>query len=175
MQHLNTPNIFILLTTTKLFISHPNPPNMSTQNQEIDLESKRITISVDEVTDQIIEALIGVKGKSKSSVIYQIIRDWIDDNTEKIQSNWGINFAAIRMQILSRYRKEVKEVSPEEANLILRIIELFHTVKSINAEELAEELNIDIKKLRNIIFNNRIEFENKGLKLLYEDGKFFPE
>ena len=146
---------------------------MSSQNQEFDLESKRITVSVDEVTDLIIENLIGVKGKSKSSVVYQIIRDWIDINTERVKQNWSINFAAIRKQVLSRYQKEKKEISEEEKRIINRIIELFQTIKSISVEELAKELEIEAKYLRNLIFNNRLEFENKGLKLIYEDGKFY--
>ncbi|MFX1345138.1 MAG: hypothetical protein ACFFBC_09765 [Promethearchaeota archaeon] len=151
-------------------------PDTEVITQEIDLESKRITVSVDEVTDRIIENLIGVKGKSKSSVIYQIIRDWIDDNSEAVLNNWGINFAAIRRQIISKY-KEIpikKELSEEEINIINQLTELFKTIKSISADELAEELNINTKVLRNIIFTNRVDLEAAGLKLAYEDGKFFP-
>ncbi len=145
-------------------------------NQEIDLESKRITVSIDEVTDKIIENLIGVKGRSKSSVIYQIIRDWIDDNSELILNNWGINFATIRRQVISKY-KEVpvkKELSDSEMNVLNRLTELFKTVKSISTKELAEEVDVDTKTLRNLIFNNRVKLEAAGLKLAYEDGKFFP-
>lgn len=145
-------------------------------NQEIDLESIRRTTSIDEVTDKIIGNLIGVKGRSKSAVIYQIIRDWIDANSEQILSNWGINFATIRRQVISKY-KEVpakKELSESERNLLNRLIELFKTVKSISAEELAEEVDMDTKTLRNLIFNNRVKLEGAGLKLAYEDGKFFP-
>jgi hypothetical protein len=151
-------------------------PETEVITQEIDLESKRITVSMDEVTDRIIENLIGVKGKSKSSVIYQIIRDWINDNSEAVLNNWGINFAAIRRQIISKY-KEIptkKELSDEEVSIINQLTELFKTIKSINADELAEELGIETKKLRNIIFTNRIDLEAAGLKLAYEDGKFFP-
>ncbi|MFX1477569.1 MAG: hypothetical protein ACFFCI_05525 [Promethearchaeota archaeon] len=145
-------------------------------SQEIDLETKRITVNIDEVTDKIIENLIGVKGRSKSSVIYQIVRDWIDNNSETILNNWGINFAAIRRQVISKY-KEIpakKELTEQETNIIGRLTELFMTIKSISSEELAEELEIDAKTLRNIIFNNSQELETAGLKLAYEDGKFFP-
>ncbi|KKN52279.1 hypothetical protein LCGC14_0614420 [marine sediment metagenome] len=151
-------------------------PNTEIINQEIDLESKRITVSVDEVTEKIIENLIGVKGRSKSSVIYQIIRDWIEDNSELIRNNWGINFAAIRRQVISKY-KEVpvkKELTESESHVIRRLAELFKTIKSISADELAEELDIDAKTLRKIIFTNTQELETAGLKLAYEDGKFFP-
>ncbi len=151
-------------------------PNTEIINQEIDLETKRITVSVDEVTDRIVENLIGVKGKSKSSVIYQIIRDWIEDNSEAVLNNWDINFATIRRQVLSKYKKVSikKKLSETEINIINRLTELFKTIKSINADELAEELNVDTKILRNIIFTNRLELETSGLKLAYEDGKFFP-
>lgn len=151
-------------------------PNTEIINQEIDLETKRITVNIDEVTDRIIENLIGVKGKSKSSVIYQIIRDWIDDNSETILNNWDIDFAIIRRQVLSKYKKVPikKELSEAEINIINQLTELFKTIRSIGADELAEELKIETKYLRNIIFTNRMELENSGLKLAYEDGKFFP-
>lgn len=151
-------------------------PDTEIITQEIDLETKRITVSIDEVTDSIIENLIGVKGKSKSSVIYQIIRDWIDDNSESVLNSWDIDFAIIRRQVLSKYKKVMikKELSETEINIINQLTELFKTIKSISADELAEELNIDTKTLRNIIFTNRVELEAAGLKLAYEDGKFFP-
>jgi len=151
-------------------------PNTEIINQEIDLESKRITVSVDEVTDKIIQNLIGVKGRSKSSVIYQIIRDWIENNSESILNNWGINFSAIRRQIISKY-KEVSakiELTEKENLIIRRLSELFKTIKSISAVELAEDLDIDAKTLRKIIFTYTQELETAGLKLSYEDGKFFP-
>ena len=151
-------------------------PNIEIINQEIDLESKRITVSVDEVTEKIIQNLIGVKGRSKSSVIYQIIRDWIENNSESVLNNWGINFSAIRRQIISKY-KEVstkKELTEKENLIIRRLAELFKTIKSISAEELAEDLDIDAKTLRKIIFTYTQELETAGLKLSYEDGKFFP-
>lgn len=151
-------------------------PNTEIINQEIDLESKRITVSVDEVTDKIIQNLIGVKGRSKSSVIYQIIRDWIENNSESILNNWGINFSAIRRQIISKY-KDVSaktELTEKENFIIRRLAELFKTIKSISAKELAEDLEIDAKTLRKIIFTYTQELETAGLKLSYEDGKFFP-
>ena len=78
--------------------------------------------------------------------------------------------------MISKY-KEVpakKELSESEMALLNRLTELFKTVKSISAEELAEEVDVDTKMLRNLIFNNRVKLEGAGLKLAYEDGKFFP-
>lgn len=138
--------------------------------QEFDLESKRITVNVDEVTDKIIENLIGVKGKSKSSVIYQIVKDWIDQNSENMLNNWGINFSNVRQQILSKYK-----IVPEAEMVINQLVKYFDTIKSITADELAAELNLEIKQLRNFIFSNNKKLKDAGLKLVYEDGKFFPE
>ncbi|MHA1194172.1 MAG: hypothetical protein ACTSP9_18110 [Promethearchaeota archaeon] len=139
-------------------------------HQEFDLESKRITVNVDEVTDKIIENLIGVKGKSKSSVIYQIVKDWIDQNSENMLSNWGVNFSILRQQILSKYKKV-----PEEGMLINQLVNYFETIKSITADELAAELNLEVKQLRNFIFSNSKRLKDAGLKLVYENGKFSPE
>jgi hypothetical protein len=139
-------------------------------HQEFDLESKRITVNVDEVTDKIIENLIGVKGKSKSSVIYQIVKDWIDQNSENMLNNWGVNFSILRQQILSKYK-----IVPDEEIVIDQLVKYFETIKSISADELAAELNLEVKQLRNFIFSNNEKLKDAGLKLIYENGNFFPE
>ncbi|MBY9004725.1 MAG: hypothetical protein KGD73_12180 [Candidatus Lokiarchaeota archaeon] len=139
-------------------------------HQEFDLESKRITVNVDEVTDKIIENLIGVKGKSKSSVVYQIVKDWIDHNSENMLDNWGVNFSLLRQQVLSKYK-----ILPEEGKVINQLVKYFETIKSITAEELAAELNLEVKQLRNFIFSNNKKLKDAGLKLIYENGKFYPE
>ena len=139
-------------------------------HQEFDLESKRITVNVDEVTDKIIENLIGVKGKSKSSVVYQIVKDWIDHNSENMLDNWGVNFSLLRQQVLSKYK-----ILPEEGMVINQLVKYFETIKSITAEELAAELNLEVKQLRNFIFSNNKKLKDAGLKLIYENGKFYPE
>jgi hypothetical protein len=130
-------------------------------HQEFDLESKRITVNVDEVTDKIIENLIGVKGKSKSSVIYQIVKDWIDQNSENMLNNWGVNFSILRQQILSKYK-----IVPDEEIVIDQLVKYFETIKSISADELAAELNLEVKQLRNFIFSNNEKLKDAGLKLI---------
>ena len=143
---------------------------------DLSLQTIRRTVSIDEVTDKIIENLIGVKGKSKSAVIFQIIKDWIDDYSEVMRKNWDINFGSIRRQVMLKYQGEPeKGTLSEEAKTILRKLpEMFKTIESIEAIEVAELLDIDVKKLRNIILMNSRELQAMGLKLSYNDGKFIP-
>lgn len=143
-------------------------PANNTAESELNLETKRITVSMDEVTEKIIDNLIGVKGKSKSNVVYEIIKDWIDQNAEKILKNWGVNFADIRKQVMASYKREDQE-------LIEYIAELFQTIKTIQAEELASVLDMDEKELMTFIFKNRVALEKVGLSLQYEEGKFFSK
>ena len=143
---------------------------------EITLQTKRLTINIDEVTDKIIENLIGIKGRSKSSVVYQLVKDWIDDNGKLILENWDIDFSIIRRQVLTKYEAPIKEkiVSEEDLEIIRELAELFKTIESIDAEELAQLLKIEENRLKNLILKNRLELQKAGLKLTYKDGKFFP-
>ena len=147
-------------------------PDADTNSQDLKLETKRITVNIDEVTDKIIENLIGVKGKSKSAVIYQLIQDWIRENSDRISKNWHIDFASIRRQVITKYQEE-ENPDDEEQELIEKLVRLFDTIKSISAKELAEDLNTDVKTLKSIIYSYPTRLRKLGLKLVYEDGKYY--
>ncbi len=141
-------------------------------SQDFKLETKRITVNIDEVTDKIIENLIGVKGKSKSAVIYQLIQDWIRENSDKMSKDWNIDFSSIRRRVITKYQK-VEAPTEEENEIIERLVQLFETIKSIRADELAEDLNIDIKTLKSIIYSYPTRFRKLGLRIVYEDEKYY--
>ena len=62
-------------------------------------EKKRITVNLEDIDFKVIEALEGVIASSFSSVINQMIREWINQNSERIMKMWGIDLAGIRRQI----------------------------------------------------------------------------
>jgi len=144
---------------------------IDSNSQDFKLETKRITVNLDEVTERIVENLIGVKGKSKSAVIYQLIRDWIRENSDRVLQNWGIDFAAIRRQVVTQYYKE-ETPSEKELEIIKNLVRWFETIQSISASELAGDLEIDVKTLKSIIFAYPNQLRKLGLKLVYEDGKY---
>ena len=137
-----------------------------------DTPKKRITVNLESIDYKIIDALEGVIANSKAAVIYQMIKEWINQNSERIMKTWEIDLAGIRRQVLAEtkglsIKEELKELDKE---IIQQLPVLFETISSINAKELAEILEVNQKTLQKVIFGNRKELLKLDLNLAYEDG-----
>ncbi|MFX0076062.1 MAG: hypothetical protein ACFE96_11505 [Candidatus Hermodarchaeota archaeon] len=133
---------------------------------------KRITVNLENIDYKIIDALEGVIANSKSAVIYQMIKEWINQNSERIMKTWEIDLAGIRRQVLAETKGlSIKEELQElDKKIITELPELFKTITSIKAKDLAELLDVNHKTLQKVIFGNRKELVKLGLDLTYEDG-----
>jgi len=133
---------------------------------------KRITVNLENIDYKIIDALEGVIANSKSAVIYQMIKEWINQNSEHIMKTWEIDLAGIRRQVIAEtkglsIKKELKDLDRE---IIEQLPMLFETISSIKSKDLAEILEVNQKTLQRIIFGYRKELLKLGLNLIYEDG-----
>jgi len=133
---------------------------------------KRITVNLENIDYKIIDALEGVIANSKSAVIYQMIKEWINQNSEHIMKTWEIDLAGIRRQVIAEtkglsIKKKLKELDKE---IIEQLPMLFETISSIKSKELAEILEVNQKTLQRIIFGYRKELLKLELNLIYEDG-----
>jgi len=133
---------------------------------------KRITVNLENIDYKIIDALEGVIANSKSAVIYQMIKEWINQNSEHIMKTWEIDLAGIRRQVIAEtkglsIKKELKDLDRE---IIEQLPMLFETISSIKSKELAEILEVNQKTLQRIIFGYRKELLKLELNLIYEDG-----
>ncbi|MHA1460756.1 MAG: hypothetical protein ACTSO8_04675 [Promethearchaeota archaeon] len=133
---------------------------------------KRITVNLENIDYKIIDAIEGVIANSKSAVIYQMIKEWINQNSEHIMKTWEIDLAGIRRQVIAEtkglsIKKELKDLDRE---IIEQLPMLFETISSIKSKELAEILEVNQKTLQRIIFGYRKELLKLGLNLIYEDG-----
>jgi len=133
---------------------------------------KRITVNLENIDYKIIDALEGVIANSKSAVIYQMIKEWINQNSEHIMKTWEIDLAGIRRQVIAEtkglsIKKELKDLDRE---IIEQLPMLFETIMSIKSKELAEILEVNQKTLQRIIFGYRKELLKLELNLIYEDG-----
>lgn len=143
---------------------------MTPDNSET--SKKRITVNLENIDYQIIDALEGVIANSKAAVIYQMIKEWINQNSDRIMNTWEIDLAGIRRQVIAEtkglsIKKDLKDLDKE---IINQLPELFETILSIKAIELAEILEINQKTLQRVIFGHRNELLKLGLNLKYEDG-----
>ena len=135
-------------------------------------DKKRITVNLEDIDFKVIEALEGVIASSLSSVVNQMVREWINQNSERIMKMWGIDLAGIRRQVQAEtkglsIKKELEELDKE---IINQLPELFETITSINASKLAELLDINEKTLERVIFGHRKELLKVSLDLSYENG-----
>ena len=115
---------------------------------------KRITVNLEVIDYKIIEALEGVIANKKAAVIYQMIKEWINQNSDRIMKTWGIDLAAIRKEVLAEtkglpIKKELERVDRE---IITQLPKLFESIKSIEVSELAEILEINPRTLTKVIF-----------------------
>ena len=144
----------------------------STKTNELDLPKERVTINLDKLEHEIVINLIGTLGNSKSSVICQMIKEWIKENSEKLINTWEIDLPGIKRQVIAEAKgveidKELKDI---EVSIINQFPELFMAIESITVEEAAKMLQIAPFTLKKIIIYHRKTLEEKGLKLTYKDG-----
>lgn len=142
------------------------------KSNELDLPKDRVTINIDKLDHEIVNNLIGVLGNSKSSVITQIVKDWIKSNTERLIDTWEIDLPGIKRQVIAEAKgieidKELKDI---EMNIINQLPELFTAIESIKVEEAAKLLQIAPFTLKKIIIYHKKILEEKGLGLTYKDG-----
>lgn len=144
---------------------------MTSENTE-DEKNKRITVNLEDIDFKIVEALEGVIARKKASVISQMIKEWINQNSDRIMKTWDIDLAGIRRQSLAEtkglsIKEELQDLDKE---VIKQLPELFETINSINVNELAEIVDINQRTLQRIIFGHRKELLKLGLNLIYQDG-----
>lgn len=147
-------------------------PPSSDQKQD-----KRITVNLDKIDYKIVETLEGVIGNSKSSVIYQMVKEWINQNSDRIMNTWNIDLVGIRRNVISELKglsiqEEMKDL---EKAIIKQLPALFETINNIKPEELASILEINAQTLKKVVLMYRKELLDLGLNLKYEDGKIIKQ
>ncbi len=141
-------------------------------SEESEERRKRITVNLEQIDYKIIEALEGVIADKKASVIYQMIKEWVNQNSERIMKTWEIDLAGIRKEVLAEtkglpIREKLHKLDME---IITQLPKLFETINSIRVEELAEILEINQRTLIKVIFGYRDELLKSQLNLKYENG-----
>lgn len=136
-------------------------------------QDKRITVNLDQIDYKIVETLEGVIGNSKASVIYQMVKEWINQNSERIMNTWDIDLVGIRRQVVAELKglsiqEEMKEL---EKDIIKQLPALFETINNIEPEELASILEVNAQTIKKVVLIYRTELLDLGLNLKYEDGK----
>ena len=141
-------------------------------NNEIETEKERkkpklprVTVSLDFFDDLLVNKLVGYEGQSKSEVLRHILKKWIGENTDIIESTYGIKFSEIRREL------QMKTMMEEKEKAIELLLKWFKRIKRFESEKLADRLNVPSDIVIDIINDYGDELEKKGLNLEI-DGDF---
>ncbi len=140
-------------------------------------QTNRITVNFDNIDSKIIDTLVGVMGNSKASAINQMVKEWINQNSERIMKTWDIDLIGVRRQAIAELKglniqKEMKEL---EKDIIKQLPTLFETINNITPEELASILEVNAQTIKKVVIMHRKELLDLDLNLKYEDGKIIKQ
>jgi len=146
--------------------------NTSDTSIEIDLGKERITVNLDKIDFEIVNNLIGVIGNSKSSVISQMVKEWILQNSEKMMNTWEIDLAGIRRKVMAEAKgvRVEEELEEYEKSVIEQFPKIFNKVEELSAKEASEMLKVNQSTIKKIIIFHNNKLETLGLNLTYKDG-----
>ncbi len=122
----------------------------------------KITVSLDEFNAKIVEKLVGFEGQNKSEVIRSILKMWINENSSKIQSVYGVMFEDVRREL--RIEEDDKNLQEK----ILKLPAFFKRIQKIEINRLANHLDLNSQNLINLILENGDQLEEKGLNLIID-------
>ncbi len=149
------------------------PPNdSSSKKSELELPKERITINMDKLDHEIVMELMGTMGNSKSSVICQIVKEWIVQNSEKMMNVWEIDLAGIKRRVKAEAMgvSLEKDLEDYEKSIIEQFPEIFSNVEEISIEEVAEVLKVNKATIRKIVLSHNQKLEDLALDLKYKNG-----
>ncbi|MHA1150214.1 MAG: DUF6290 family protein [Promethearchaeota archaeon] len=119
----------------------------------------RITVSLDDFDDKVIKSMAENRNKPLSEVLRYIITKYIEDNSNTIESKWGVNFQEISRQL----KIESEEQKTQE--LIKKLVQYFKRIKSMEIDRISDLLDINSKTLVDLIVLHGDQLEKKGLNL----------
>lgn len=109
--------------------------------------SPRISITLDEYTNEIVEKIFKAsERKTKSSIVYYIINDWINKNPQILQDEYYIDINKIR----KKYKREFKVDNILEKKVLEFFSHYFKGIYRIKITDLSDELNIPSKRITEI-------------------------
>ena len=123
----------------------------------------RITVSLDLFDETVISMMVNKRNKSKSETIRSIINQWIMTNSNILKEQYGIETEEVSREI------EIKDKSKFLDDKIKKLISYSDKIKhSIDAQLLADTLDISKRMLMQIIFDHADKLKEKKINLNIE-------
>ena len=112
--------------------------------------SPRISITLDDYTTEIVEKMFKAsKRKTKTSIIYYMINDWINKNPQILQDKYYIDINKIRL----KHKREFKVDNILEKRVLEFFRINFEGIYRIKITDLSDKLNIPSKRITEIFLD----------------------
>lgn len=119
----------------------------------------RITFSLDVFDERVIDLMAGKRKQSRSETVRNIIHNWIESNSEILNSNYAINLLDVARELgITDFRQVIQQT-------ITKLVKYSELFNEIEFDILAEQLDVSHKFLRDIIFEHKNALEKEGIKL----------
>lgn len=120
----------------------------------------RITFSLGSFEEKVIVKMADKREVSKSEIVRTLIHNWIEENSDLLKTNYGIDLEDVSREILLESGKK---------DILEELVKSLKRVKSINIDRLAAMLDINPNDLVKIINDNGDKLEEKGYNLIVDE------
>lgn len=129
----------------------------------------RITVSLDEFDYNVIGNMSNNRNIPLSEATRLVIHDWIENNSEKLKDNYGVDVKIITQEIaLASIIDNIDEI-------IDKLPQIFQLVDDISLPDLAEHLKINVKAVKHLLFTQGDRIRKSGLNLKYKGDRIYKE
>jgi len=146
-----------------------------TSNNTEPTKTPRLTFTIGEFDEKVIEKMALKRQVSKSEVIRTLIHNWIENNHDVLKNNYQIDFDDITNELLQDTLRISldKSLKPFEEDIIKELPEFFELVDDVSVEDLTEHFNVDKKVIKLIIFIHAKEIKKLELNLKLKQGRIY--
>ncbi len=139
------------------------------ENERKKPKMDRITVSLDEFDYNVISNMSNNRNIPLSEATRLVIHDWIENNSEKLKDNYGVDVKIITQEIaLASMIGNIKEI-------IDKLPQVFQLVDDISLKDLAEHLKINVKAVKYLLFTQGDKIQKSGLNLKYKGDRIYKE
>ncbi|MHA1282488.1 MAG: hypothetical protein ACTSQP_08250 [Promethearchaeota archaeon] len=137
----------------------------------------QLRATIGKFEDFLLNKLANTIGKKRSEIERNIIEEWININSKKIEEILEINLNELRREFHVIYKDEndlneyKEKLEKYKENIIEKLPKIFKNIKRISIKKLADHLNLTQNTLEKILFffGDKIT-EGQKFNLKYEDG-----
>ena len=152
-------------------------PSESEAQEEVEEKQKRISVKLDDFDRKVVSKMAINRNIALSNTIRNMVHQWIEDNSDLLKRNYGIDVEEISAQFALETASIVldKSIKTYEKDIIKELPQFFEMVDDIALEDIAEHFDVSIKAIKNIFLTHGEEIKKIGLILKYRGDRIYKK